>query len=310
VFAVKVLQGIADGLGGSAQAAGDAPAHLGQGAARHSRHAPAAPHDLVFLRLRQLRKVGAALHVRPVGGQETVHHRLHEADLTPAVGQHLAAHQAAVAPARDRLGRDVQALADLLQRQHRLGDGLHRHRRRRPGQRLDQEAQVVLQHVALDEQVGVGVGAELGDPVTDELVRVVPARLDLGQKPLGTGQLFEALRRGREADLLLSQLFQGRRLELLQQRLDRRNLGVRHGNHSLFGRGSPRVAALWGGEGGCAGNPPPAPSARFLASSRYQRRCPRYGFERPYSLVRPPPQNVTANRFNSGAIPADNRKSQ
>src|SRR5262249_56609262 len=42
---------------------------------------------------------------------------------------------------------------------------------------LDDETQIVLQYIAGDEQLGVGAGAEAGDPVADELVRVLPGRV-------------------------------------------------------------------------------------------------------------------------------------
>ena len=49
----------------------------------------------------------------------------------------------------------------------------------------------MVQVVAGDQQVGIGVRTEIGDPEADELVRILLARLDLGQQPLGPGQLLQ-----------------------------------------------------------------------------------------------------------------------
>src|SRR5262249_21951579 len=72
-----------------------------------------------------------------------------------------------------------------------------------------------------NQQIGVGVGAVVGDAVTNVLVRVLLVGDDLGQQTLGAGQLFHAARRRYETNLLIRQLFQSRMFE------------VRHGLHSF-----------------------------------------------------------------------------
>src|SRR5262249_28035252 len=80
-------------------------------------------------------------------------------------------------------------------------------------QGLDQQGQVVLQLRAGDQQVRVGRRAELGDPETDELVRVRLTELDLAQQLPGPGQLLQSTCRWRVTNLLIRHLLQGRMLD-------------------------------------------------------------------------------------------------
>jgi len=128
VLAVEVLDRVADRLGAAPQAAGDPAAHLGQRAARVGQPAGAAE-DVFLLLLRHLREPAAALHALLVGGDERLHQAGQKAQLPAAVVQEGQPDQAALLPPVDRLRRDVESLAQLLQRQDRLRRRLHRPRR-------------------------------------------------------------------------------------------------------------------------------------------------------------------------------------
>ena len=95
-----------------------------------------------------------------VGRQERIDQRGQKADLPPAVEQDRQADQAPLAPAVDRLGRDVQLLADLFQRQHRLGHVLNGQGRHRVGQFRQEQTQIVNDVAADDQQVGMFIGAK------------------------------------------------------------------------------------------------------------------------------------------------------
>ena len=93
--------------------------------------------------------------------------------------------------------------------------------------------QVVARVRPRDEQVRVRVRAEIGDAVTDELVRILLSRLDLGQQLLGPGQLLQPASRRSEPNLLIRQLLQGRVFE------------AGHSHHSLR-LAFPARSGLWG----------------------------------------------------------------
>ena len=93
MLAVVVLDRVADRLDRPAQAAGDAPADLGQGAATDARQTTGPPQDVLALVVGHLREAAAALHAVRVGRQKAIDHRLQEADLTLAVGNDGPAHQ-------------------------------------------------------------------------------------------------------------------------------------------------------------------------------------------------------------------------
>ena len=73
----------------------------------------------------------------------------------------------------------------------------------------DEQFEVVPKETARDQQVRVCVGAVLGDTVTNVLIRIVPARLDLGQESLSGSHLRLPASRRRKASLLLRKLLQG-----------------------------------------------------------------------------------------------------
>ena len=106
-------------------------------------------------------------------------------------------------PAPDSLGRDVERLAHLLERDHRLGRLIDRQSRQRPIESIDQEPQIVPQIVARNPQVRVSIRAVLGHAEADELIRVHAARIDLAQKPGGAAELFAATSRRSEPHLLV-----------------------------------------------------------------------------------------------------------
>jgi len=77
-------------------------------------------------------------------------------------------------------------------------------------QGLDEQGQVVGEIDPQDHQVPMRLGTEVGDPETDELIRIRTARLDFFEQFASAGQLLRTTRRGREANLLIRQLLQGR----------------------------------------------------------------------------------------------------
>ncbi len=214
MLAVVVLDGVTDGLDGAAQAAGDAPADLGERAAADARQPAGPSQDVLAFVLGHLRETAAALDAVGVARQEAIDHRLQEAHLPLAVEDDGLTHQAELAPAADGLGRDVQLLADLLQGDDRLGNVLGRHRRQHlAGQGLHQQKQVVRQLVAGHEQVGVRLRAIFRDAPADELIRIALGRIDLGQQSFGSNELFRPASGRSEPNLLIRQLFQGRMRE-------------------------------------------------------------------------------------------------
>jgi hypothetical protein len=71
----------------------------------------------------------------------------------------------------------------------------------------------VLQFLAADEQVGIGVGPVIGDPEADKLIGIIFVRVDFGQETLRTRQLLQPPGRRGEPHLLIRQLLQGVKLE-------------------------------------------------------------------------------------------------
>ena len=190
MVAVEVLDRVTHRFGRPAQAAGDAPADLGQRGGAAPAQAAGTPQNLFLLLFRQLRKSAASATRSLFVARKGPTSDGKKADLAAAVAQDRQADQAALAPAVDRLGRDVQLLADLFQRQHRLrtsstgiagSDAGQLGDQQRPGRAPDPRPSIT--------QVRVSVRAIIGDAVTDELVRVLLVAADLGQQPLGPAQV-------------------------------------------------------------------------------------------------------------------------
>ncbi len=208
VLAVEILDGVANGFGGAAEAMGNAAAHFGQGAAGDARQTAGAAQNVLFFHLAQLRKPPAPLHPHLVRAQKRVHQRWQEAHLPAALEQYGQADQATFAPAVDGLGCHVELAAKFFEGHHRLGHGFHGLRGHRGGELGNHGTKVAPQIFAADHQVRISVGTKIGDTVTNKLVRILPLRIDLGQQPLGTGQLLQAPRRRSEANLLVRQFLQ------------------------------------------------------------------------------------------------------
>src|SRR5579875_2771283 len=119
--AIMILDGVADGLDRTSQTASDAPADLCECAAAYPRQTTSTAKNLFPLVLAHLRKAAAALDAVRVGLQKALHHRLQEANLPFAIGHDGLTHQAETAPATNRFRRDVELLADLVQRDDGFG---------------------------------------------------------------------------------------------------------------------------------------------------------------------------------------------
>ncbi len=181
MLTVMVLDGVTDRLNRAAQAAGDAPADLGERSAADAGQTAGAAENVFALRLGHLRETAASLDPVGVRLQKTVHHRLQEADLPLAVVDDGLADQAELAPAANGLGRDVQPFADLFQRDDRLGHLAGRQRRQHLARQcLHEQQQVVGQLVAGDEEIGVRLRAIFRDAPADERVRIALGWVDLG----------------------------------------------------------------------------------------------------------------------------------
>src|SRR5262249_10293553 len=118
-------------------------------------------------------------------------------------------HQTELAPAADRLGRDVEFLAYLLQGNDRFRDLLTPHGRKdltRKG--LHQEQQVMRQILAGDKQIRMGFGAVFGDAPAHIVIRIPLRGIDFGKESLGPHQLLGPARRRGETHLLIRQLLQ------------------------------------------------------------------------------------------------------
>src|SRR5262249_16919287 len=113
------------------------------------------------------------------------------------------ANQAEFAPPANGLGRDIQAPGQIFKRNWWS----------RGRQGLDEQGQIMTEVQAGNQQVGIRLGTELGDPKTDELIRIRLARLDFAQQVTGSGQLFGPTSRRRETHLLIRQLLQCMMLE-------------------------------------------------------------------------------------------------
>src|SRR5438067_1596292 len=98
---VEILDRIANRFGRTAQAAGDAAADFGQAAKAESGEAASATQDIVLFFLREQRELAALFDTHLVGGQEGVHQRRKESELTMAIAHDRDADQAALAPAMD-----------------------------------------------------------------------------------------------------------------------------------------------------------------------------------------------------------------
>src|SRR5438309_4230707 len=180
MLTIVVLDGVTHGLRRTAQTAGDAPADLGKRAAAYASQAFRSSQNVLFLLFRKLREASAALNALLVGTQEAIYHRFQIPHLPSAVPQDAPPDQAALTPAANGLCRYVKLLADLFECQHGLGDRFHRNRRGRPGQRFDEEIQIVLEFFAANPQVGIRLRAKLGNPVANVLVRILSFVLNLG----------------------------------------------------------------------------------------------------------------------------------
>src|SRR5438105_3693096 len=113
MLAVKVFDGITNRLGRTSQAPGNPAAYFGQGTAADPRQPFSSLQDFLPLRIRQLRKATAAFDPVLIGGQKALDDRLAIADLSAPVVDDPAADEAALTPATDRFGRDVEPIADL-----------------------------------------------------------------------------------------------------------------------------------------------------------------------------------------------------
>ena len=219
VLTVEVLDGVTDGLHGAAQPPRNAPADLGERAAADARQPLGPPQHVFALGVRHLGKPAAALHAVGLRRQEVVHHRLLEAELALALAEDDLPLQAELAPAPDGFRRNIQPLADVVQRDHRVVE------------QADHFPQVAGQVAAVEQQVRLGVGPIARDAETDELVRIAFAGLDLAEEPAGLVGLLQPPGGRREPHLLIRQLSQGRMLEAIH-------------SHTPFG---PWFAGSWTG---------------------------------------------------------------
>ena len=179
------------------------------GAAAGAGQPPGALDDHRPLFVGQLAELRAAAHPLLVVLDEAIHRALQEADPLAAVHHEPPADQPLAPPAGNGLGRDVELLGQLLDRQHPLARRLGRHAGR-IGNVLDEQPQVVAGLLAGQLQVGVRLGPVVGDPVADVLVGVGPAGVQFAQQPLGLRHLLEFLLAGREPHLLVAELPDGR----------------------------------------------------------------------------------------------------
>ena len=111
---------------------------------------PAGPvDDLLPLLVGQLAEPRTARHALLIVLHEAVDAAPQEADALAAVEHEPAAHQPQLAPPRNRLGRNVELLGQLFDREHLLADVVGRHVGR-VRQILDEQPQIVQQVVARD----------------------------------------------------------------------------------------------------------------------------------------------------------------
>ena len=209
IVAVEVLDGVAHRFRRPAQTAGNAPADVGQAAGADAGQAASPAQDLFLFLVGELREPAALFHPVLVGRQERIDQRGQEAHVPPAVEQDRQPDQATLAPAVDRLGGDVQLLADFLERQHRLGHVLDGQGRHRVGQFRQEQAQIMNHVAADDQQIGVFRRTEIGHAVTEERVRIRLIRVDFVEQLLGPGELLEPAFRRCKPHLLIREFFQG-----------------------------------------------------------------------------------------------------
>ena len=217
--AVEVLDRVADRLGRPSQSAGESAADLGQRPAGGGEPAGGAD-DLFLFVVAQVREPAAALDLALVRRHELLDDGSREAEVPTAVVQYPPADQVVHRlPTAKGLRRHVQKLADLFERQHRLGRPLDRHGRQRTVQPVDEQPQIVVQVVAGNQQVRVRVRPEAGETEADELVRVLLLDVDAAEELARLGQLLAPLGRGRVPHLLVRQLLQRRVSEVAHDTL-------------------------------------------------------------------------------------------
>ena len=115
---VELLERVANRLDAAARLLGQPPGDLGRAAAG-LRQAPRALDDLAALVVGQLAELRAAAHALLVLRHEALDRALQEADPLAAVEHEPPADQPLLAPAGNRLGRDVELLGSALRRSAR-----------------------------------------------------------------------------------------------------------------------------------------------------------------------------------------------
>jgi hypothetical protein len=126
---------------------------------------------LAALLVAKLAKARAATHAILVGRHETLHRSLQKADALAPVEQKSPAHQPLLPPARNRFGRNIELLAQVVDRQHRFADRVGCDFGR-IGQVFDKQQQVVLQILARHLDHGLAGRAKPSNAIARVLVGI------------------------------------------------------------------------------------------------------------------------------------------
>ena len=192
VLAVVGLEGHANRLRATFHLSGDPLGDLRQAALSADAGHPASPaDDLVPLLVRQLAEPAAPVHLILVFGDEPPQARFQEPDLGAAVDDEPPGDQPLAPPAGHRPGRDVEPAAHRVHRQDRLARLLDL-LADRPGQVLDEEAKIVPDVPAVQNQGRRPLGPIAGDPEDEVLIRIALSVLHLAQQTLGAVDLLQA----------------------------------------------------------------------------------------------------------------------
>jgi hypothetical protein len=207
VLLVEVLNGVPNGLGRSFHFLGNPSADFGQRRGAAFRHSSGSIEDLFALFVGELAEPGSTGHVVGVLADEPLHGRLQKSHAPSAVDQEPSTDEAALSPAVDRLGGNIEPLADVLDRKDRL---LHvfGSKIRARGDVFDEESQVMDHVFAVQHQIRIVVGAILSNPITDVLVRVRFRGIDFAQQRFGAIHLFQFALGRRKPNLLIGKLLQ------------------------------------------------------------------------------------------------------
>ena len=172
-------------------------------AAAGGRQAAGPVDDVLSLLVGKLAEPRTASHALLIRLHEAVDAAPQKADALAAVEHQPPAHQAQLAPTRNGLGRNIELLGQLFDREHLLADVVGRHVGR-IRQILDEQPQIVPQIVAGDFARRRLRRPITGDAEADVFVGIRLLRIDLGDQPLGSFDLLELLNARREPDLLIA----------------------------------------------------------------------------------------------------------